>query len=130
MLCAAKGFQFHKGTIKTYILHSIKKRNPNFNSIKVRLKHNGDIYNEMVDNYFNSIKVRLKHVGRDIVLERKLFQFHKGTIKTMFLCKSRINSSTFQFHKGTIKTAFYCVKLCNLRHFNSIKVRLKHIVSK
>ena len=34
--------------------------------------------------YFNSIKVRLKLVkGTDIRQDRVLFQFHKGTIKTL-----------------------------------------------
>ena len=32
------------------------------------------------------------------------FQFHKGTIKTVFLCKNLVLIFLFQFHKGTIKT--------------------------
>ena len=34
----------------------------------------------------------------------RLFQFHKGTIKTLFLVMSAIIFVAFQFHKGTIKT--------------------------
>ena len=76
-----------------------------------------------------------------------LFQFHKGTIKTIESVKNyrvlaNFNSikvqlkqiSTFrnrlfyifQFHKGTIKT---CDSLCYdivQKYFNSIKVQLKH----
>ena len=33
----------------------------------------------------------------------------------------------FQFHKGTIKTSVANSLLAFLPHFNSIKVRLKHI---
>ena len=32
----------------------------------------------------------------------------------------------FQFHKGTIKTIFHEIVTLLLHHFNSIKVRLKH----
>ena len=74
---------------------------------------------------FNSIKVRLKPniLMKDVTLS--LFQFHKGTIKTVqqtppTLIHSHFNSikvrlkqlgvdnalgfEVFQFHKGTIKT--------------------------
>ena len=33
-----------------------------------------------------------------------LFQFHKGTIKTLGLASSLLGGLLFQFHKGTIKT--------------------------
>ena len=56
-------FQFHKGTIKTPCsVAALKRFHPNFNSIKVRLKH----------QYFGTNKT--------FVFE---FQFHKGTIKTL-----------------------------------------------
>ena len=36
--------------------------------------------------YFNSIKVRLKHDGSEYVVRLSwIFQFHKGTIKTQIL---------------------------------------------
>ena len=33
------GFQFHKGTIKTFCFRNVINSKFNFNSIKVRLKH-------------------------------------------------------------------------------------------
>ena len=36
---------------------------------------------------------------------RTLFQFHKGTIKTIILQMQNNILMKFQFHKGTIKTA-------------------------
>ena len=74
---------------------------------------------------FNSIKVQLKHRKGHKKLVHRLFQFHKGTIKTayghsvkhIFLhfnsIKVQLKLSAelarlcrylFQFHKGTIKT--------------------------
>ena len=76
-------FQFHKGTIKTYMQKEGDGAKVNFNSIKVRLKQS------------------IVHDNNKFILE---FQFHKGTIKT---CKSGMGGCwavVFQFHKGTIKT--------------------------
>ena len=53
-------FQFHKGTIKTYLHDTL--------STRVR--------------YFNSIKVRLKLIMMSSNFLQTIFQFHKGTIKT------------------------------------------------
>ena len=76
--------------------------------------------------YFNSIKVRLKLKNPVINLYFDTFQFHKGTIKTIYAL-GLIGSYLFQFHKGTIKTLKdYVLKLLEL-NFNSIKVRLKLI---
>ncbi len=53
---------------------------------------------------FNSIRVRLKpfpDLSRDWLL---LFQFHKGTIKTVVVRLALALVLVFQFHKGTIKT--------------------------
>ena len=55
------GFQFHKGTIKTYRFFNVATQSYNFNSIKVQLK----------------LKSALDF------LHIKQFQFHKGTIKTV-----------------------------------------------
>ena len=77
-----------------------------------------------------------------------LFQFHKGTIKTILLptmlrntlhfnsIKVRLKPNEekatfptfnlFQFHKGTIKTSTRIRLWFNTKNFNSIKVRLKH----
>ena len=52
-------FQFHKGTIKTFLFSSIFRKITHFNSIKVRLKRSPSTTNT-ANHYFNSIKVRLK----------------------------------------------------------------------
>ena len=55
------------------------------------------------------------------------FQFHKGTIKTMVSLLTVVLCLQFQFHKGTIKTHY---RECDEEHrayFNSIKVRLKRM---
>ena len=74
-----------------------------FNSIKVRLKLNYPKELAIRQTNFNSIKVRLKHHNRSLTRYMNLFQFHKGTIKTMM------------FPHRNIKYL----------DFNSIKVRLK-----
>ena len=54
---------------------------------------------------FNSIKVRLERNIKCIIISlTKLFQFHKGTIRTK--CSFGLTSvaEIFQFHKGTIRT--------------------------
>ena len=53
------------------------------------------------------------------------FQFHKGTIKTEFLPSWAVCLLGFQFHKGTIKTHYDSMKSAKNSCFNSIKVRLK-----
>ena len=91
-------------------------------------------------------RLRIWGIRRSISFFGRLFQFHKGTIKTCQSSRStndnlNFNSikvrlkpigaasasshtPTFQFHKGTIKTpslSWYAPSA----HFNSIKVRLK-----
>ena len=98
-------FQFHKGTIKTYMQKEGDGAKVNFNSIKVRLKqsivhdnnkfilefqfHKGTIKTILQMHilrqdflHFNSIKVRLKLIQDAKSQDIKIFQFHKGTIKT------------------------------------------------
>ena len=79
-----------------------------------------------------------------------LFQFHKGTIRTLLLRNGRrlhldFNSikvrleqglrperriiPAFQFHKGTIRTECFCATSNCGGHFNSIKVRLEQAAS-
>ena len=74
---------------------------------------------------FNSIKVRLKLTLSEKSIENLLFQFHKGTIETPIkrpICTPKVNfnsikvrlkrasdafvanNAKFQFHKGTIET--------------------------
>ncbi len=78
----------------------------NFNSIKVRLKLIlvSSIVRMLLN--FNSIKVRLK-----------LEHFSNG-----------YRLGLFQFHKGTIKTLLALFAILAIPYFNSIKVRLKPIV--
>ena len=54
-----------------------------------------------------------------------VFQFHKGTIKTVRHGGVYVTIIIFQFHKGTIKTQKSSNCLLTLTNFNSIKVRLK-----
>ena len=139
-------FQFHKGTIKTRKANIFSADNWDFNSIKVRLKLKTDFSINVQVNYFNSIKVRLKRNPKHTKDDRRLFQFHKGTIKTELKIlkdgtignfnsiKVRLKQvmiyrnmllTIFQFHKGTIKTILNWEMSQLLQYFNSIKVRLK-----
>ena len=55
--------------------------------------------------HFNSIKVRLELgdiKGKGVSLNQ--FQFHKGTIRTVWKLENRDEKREFQFHKGTIRT--------------------------
>ena len=54
-----------------------------FNSIKVRLELLLQRDGRQLNNYFNSIKVRLEHTSRDSQGCILVFQFHKGTIRTL-----------------------------------------------
>ena len=55
----------------------------------------------------------------------QIFQFHKGTIKTMKYANYPKDIFTFQFHKGTIKTKYTAFSVSLNGYFNSIKVQLK-----
>ena len=62
----------------------LKTRKCYFNSIKVRLKLVNQFCSLECLEDFNSIKVRLKLVVATLFLRiRRIFQFHKGTIKTL-----------------------------------------------
>ena len=54
-----------------------------------------------------------------------IFQFHKGTIKTLAPPIFFERFVVFQFHKGTIKTHVREEQMLPLDYFNSIKVQLK-----
>ena len=54
-----------------------------------------------------------------------LFQFHKGTIRTIFAEVQKLICNEFQFHKGTIRTPLTGATDITVTHFNSIKVRLE-----
>ena len=55
----------------------------------------------------------------------KIFQFHKGSIKTCTVVLILQETEIFQFHKGSIKTHREKYKYINEAYFNSIKVRLR-----
>ena len=98
--------------------------------------------------HFNSIKVQLEpETGSKPNLSNS-FQFHKGTIRTVWQDNSVLlhvyfnsikvqleprkaeqsgESYSFQFHKGTIRTIVMLTFELSLLHFNSIKVQLEHI---
>ena len=76
--------------------------------------------------YFNSIKVQLRR--KQIFTYSRvgtLFQFHKGTIKTIGKGDRKIFGARFQFHKGTIKTVVCLHGGKVVWDFNSIKVQLR-----
>ena len=131
-------FQFHKGTIRTGEEPSRLIELNNFNSIKVRLEPTSFSCEAREAYNFNSIKVRLEHGGGNHCFGRLLFQFHKGTIRTLLEIadaaqmpfyfnsikvrlellekQEGIEIEEFQFHKGTIRTirAADCRKLRQL----------------
>ena len=97
---------------------------PDFNSIKVRLKHlasSGCGSPSRFQFHKGTIKTNPRTEGQ----MRQRFQFHKGTIKTAKKNDSNHHTPLFQFHKGTIKTPRIYRGLPFYLYFNSIKVRLK-----
>ena len=98
--------------------------------------------------HFNSIKVQLELRLADDWYIPSLFQFHKGTIRTIderVAHDKLLNFNSikvqlepkpgreplakikFQFHKGTIRTYAKIIdKKKNDANFNSIKVQLEH----
>ena len=59
-----------------------------------------------INPHFNSIKVQLELAPAIIAgAGSMLFQFHKGTIRTLLPCFVQ-ELNPFQFHKGTIRTQF------------------------
>ena len=75
-----------------------------FNSIKVRLRLVSNLLFVFCFMCFNSIKVRLRPRRSRYAARPCLFQFHKGSIKTLFGQDSFLFPFLFQFHKGSIKT--------------------------
>ena len=77
--------------------------------------------------YFNSIKVRLKHSNFKQQFEESLFQFHKGTIKTVLLVLSIRIVLYFNSIKVRLKLTSEPIDNMSASNFNSIKVRLKQL---
>ena len=96
-----------------------------FNSIKVQLKLTTPPLKRLVFLYFNSIKVQLKpKTPHDIRQHQTYFNSIKVQLKLLAFYKAYFDT-LFQFHKGTIKTVVVHRDGHPLRHFNSIKVQLK-----
>ena len=105
LMSSCETFQFHKGTIKTNVCVFDGTASLHFNSIKVRLKHDDTSVVFLYSHHFNSIKVRLKRGGGIL---RCIFDLHFNSIKVRlkrFICSESFSFwKVFQFHKGTIKT--------------------------
>ena len=99
-------FQFHCGTIKTWLnkryirrydpfqFHCGTIKTPQYQSVSFSIGSN-----------FNSTVVRLKLLAaRKLLPTPKRFQFHCGTIKTAHFALLLLCEELFQFHCGTIKT--------------------------
>ena len=54
-----------------------------------------------------------------------LFQFHKGSIKTMKVGYTRYSVNEFQFHKGSIKTKSFAKDLAPFSKFQFHKGSIK-----
>ena len=102
------GFQFHKGSIQTYV--------------PIRLPFSCC--------HFNSIKVQFKLRAHPLAVLMLSFQFHKGSIQTIRAHLHAVPLLQFQFHKGSIQTCPRCSAAVLLRDFNSIKVQFKPIENK
>ena len=75
--------------------------------------------------HFNSIKVRLKLTGFiQLNVAVLIFQFHKGTIKTVAVADTQNSFGHFNSIKVRLKRSMLQYVFIVL-HFNSIKVRLK-----
>ena len=104
VICIVPLFQFHKGTIRTIIRFVNYNGDYYFNSIKVRLELLLLSLFLLLLAYFNSIKVRLEQGSGNDSIGEHLFQFHKGTIRTLSPVGVVLEYNSFQFHKGTIRT--------------------------
>ena len=122
-------FQFHKGAIRTYADLFVKLRKQNFNSIKVRLERSLGYTTTAVLLYFNSIKVRLEHASASSLASSIVyFNSIKVRLELNFGC-IEFRLRLFQFHKGAIRTTDSNPYFFTFIDFNSIKVRLELVLS-
>ena len=75
--------------------------------------------------YFNSIKVQLEPPIKTETRESTLFQFHKGTIRTIVLFHSLIILVYFNSIKVQLELIFPSDEIKTQLNFNSIKVQLE-----
>ena len=118
-------FQFHKGTIWTWSRYIHIHNFRYFNSIKVQLEPYVDLASWLSLMNFNSIKVQLERLDDGCC---RLLLPHFNSIKVQLEHLSHRNLFTakvFQFHKGTIRTFDVIKLILEFAHFNSIKVQLE-----
>ena len=116
MLARLKAFQFHKGTIKTPFSMSKPVRSSYFNSIKVQLKLSSSLRGIFTMCNFNSIKVQLKRRASILFCISRIYF---NSIKVQLKLKDMDEYDRvfrFQFHKGTIKTLYTisCQTCCRI----------------
>ena len=75
-------FQFHKGTIRTFLIYPIIYQDIIFQFHKGTIRTLLALCNEIPLFDFNSIKVRLEPSIMQMENKITQFQFHKGTIRT------------------------------------------------
>ena len=73
---------------------------------------------------FNSIKVQLERHTSYMPADRNPFQFHKGTIRTLWQTQLRRSIAHFNSIKVQLELAVQPNLLYIFRNFNSIKVQL------
>ena len=95
-----------------------------FNSIKVRLERLMPLSSSIPRN-FNSIKVRLERLSVWRCERSLIFQFHKGTIRTMATFIVQYSLLYFNSIKVRLELLIMLLMIPLLSHFNSIKVRLE-----
>ena len=76
---------------------------------------------------FNSIKVQLEHHYLARCSMMLLFQFHKGTIRTMLSQSQNLRVINFNSIKVQLEPFIICLLVIFL-YFNSIKVQLEHLI--
>ena len=98
-------FQFHKGTIRTILMHmALKTLIPLFQFHKGTIRTVLQVLPICPKLNFNSIKVQLEQQNTLTIAPYFQFQFHKGTIRTGGTMGIEVSYDKFQFHKGTIRT--------------------------
>ena len=80
---------------------------------------------EVTDFSFNSIKVRLRHSIGATSSSEKMFQFHKGTIKTVRFTLLTGSIACFNSIKVRLRQGIPSKEWSTIPCFNSIKVRLR-----
>ena len=120
-------FQFHSGSIKSFLLKRSRAVGFGFNSIVVRLKAIREKPTAFALPRFNSIVVRLKGpTASSTATALGGFNSIVVRLKAARLPSGFAANPPFQFHSGSIKSRSGGDSACGLKpSFNSIVVRLK-----